>query len=174
MMDHRPIIGDPPPLWRVISIPIVTVIFASALPTMLPLVTNSPVIPPLGLLIFLGWQLLRTEMWPVWIGVPLGFVDDLYSGNPIGSAVFLWTMASIAIHYLSQKILWRGFWHDWLIASIAIIVIQIIAAKFSHPHAEWLRLLMVIGPQIVASILLFPLFLRIIAIFDKIRLKRRK
>lgn len=174
MIDHRPTIGDPPPMWRVISIPIITVFIASALPTMLPLVANSPVLPPLGLLIFLGWQLLRTDMWPVWIGIPLGLMDDLYSGSPIGTAVFLWTITSIFIHYISQKILWRGFWHDWLIASISILIIQTIAAKISHPHAEWIRLLIIIGPQIVASILLFPLFLRMIAFFDKIRLKRRR
>src|SRR3546814_10883039 len=53
--------------------------------------------------------LLRTEMWPVWIGLPLGLVDDLFSGAPIGTAVCLWTLASIAIHYFAQRIYWRGF-----------------------------------------------------------------
>lgn len=173
MNDHRPSIGDPPPLWRVISIPLVTVILASALPTMLPLVASSPVLPPFGLLIFLSWQLLRTEMWPVWIGVPLGLVDDLYSGAPIGTAVFLWTVSSIFIHYLSQKILWRGFWHDWLIAALLIIVIQGMAAKIGHPHVESARLFLIVAPQIMTSVLLFPLFVRLVALFDRFRLKRR-
>lgn len=173
MNEHRPDIGDPAPLWRLITIPIITVVFASALPTMLPLIANSPVVPPVGLLIFLGWQLLRTDMWPVWIGLPLGFVDDLFSGAPLGTAMFLWTVASIGIHYLSQRILWRGFWHDWLIAVILIAIIQTVAAKLSHPHAEWLRMLIIVAPQIVASSLLFPIFVRVVATFDKFRLKRR-
>jgi len=85
------------------TVPVATVLIASALPLMLPLVASSPVLPPLGLLFFLCWQLLRTEMWPVWIGLPLGLWDDLFSGAPIGTAVFLWTAASIAIAYLSQR-----------------------------------------------------------------------
>lgn len=172
MIDHRPIIGDPPPLWRVISIPLITTIFASALPTMLPLVANSPVLPPLGLLVFLGWLLLRTEMWPVWIGIPLGLIDDLFSGAPLGSAVFLWTSANLITHYLSQKILWRGFWHDWLMASILIALIQIVAAKISHPLTEWGRMALIVAPQILLSILLFPAFVRLVAICDRFRLKR--
>jgi rod shape-determining protein MreD len=102
-------LGEPASLWRMRFVPIATVMFASALPLMLPLVANSPVLPPLGLLFFLCWQLLRTEMWPVWIGLPLGLWDDLFSGQPIGTAVGLWTLASIAIHYSSQRIYWRGF-----------------------------------------------------------------
>lgn len=173
MNEHRPDIGDPAPLWRRITIPIVTVIVASALPTMLPLIANSPVLPPLGLLIFLSWQLLRTDMWPVWIGLPLGLVDDLFSGAPLGSAIFLWTVASICIHYFSQKILWRGFWHDWFIAALLIALIQTVAAKLSHPHAEWARMLAIVAPQIMASCLVFPIFVRLVAAFDKFRLKRR-
>ena len=95
---------------------------------MLPLVASSPVLPPLGLLFFLCWQLLRTEMWPVWIGLPLGLWDDLFSGQPIGTAVGLWTLASIAIHYSSQRIYWRGFLHDWAIAALLIAIIQSLAA----------------------------------------------
>src|SRR3546814_17944409 len=91
---------------------------ASALPLMLPIVASSPALPPLGLLFFLCWQLLRTEMWPVWIGLPLGLWDDLFSGAPIGSAVARWTAASIAIHYISQRIYWRGFFHAWGFAEI--------------------------------------------------------
>src|SRR3546814_1079935 len=84
-------------------VPIASVMFASALPLMLPLIANSPVLPPLGLLFFLCWQLLRAEMWPVWIGLPLGLWDDLFSGAPIGTAVALWTLASIAIAWRSEE-----------------------------------------------------------------------
>src|SRR3546814_12838099 len=85
-------------------VPIASVMVASALPLMLPIVASSPALPPLGLLFFLSWQLLRTEMWPVWIGLPLGLWDDLFSGAPIGTAIGLWTIASIAIAYISQRI----------------------------------------------------------------------
>jgi hypothetical protein len=87
MNQKGPRLGEPASLWRMRIVPIASVMFASALPLMLPLIANSPVLPPLGLLFFLCWQLLRAEMWPVWIGLPLGLWDDLFSGAPIGTAM---------------------------------------------------------------------------------------
>ncbi len=62
MNRHGQRIGEPASRWRMQIVPIATVMIASALPLMLPLVASSPVLPPLGLLFFLSWQLLRTEM----------------------------------------------------------------------------------------------------------------
>ena len=168
-----PRLGEPASLWRMRIVPVATVMIASALPLMLPLVANSPVLPPLGLLFFLCWQLLRTEMWPVWIGLPLGLWDDLFSGQPIGTAVGLWTLASIAIHYSSQRIYWRGFLHDWVIAALLIASIQALAALIAHPGAAAGRVLGLVVPQIVISILLVPLVMRLTGKFDNFRLKRR-
>ena len=174
-MNNRaaPRLGEPASLWRMRIVPMATVMVASALPLMLPLVANSPVLPPLGLLFFLCWQLLRTEMWPVWIGLPLGLWDDLFSGQPIGTAVGLWTLASIAIHYSSQRIYWRGFLQDWVIAALLIAIIQSLAALIAHPSAATGRVLGLVVPQIVISILLVPLFMRLTGKFDNFRLKRR-
>lgn len=168
-----PRLGEPASLWRMRIVPIVSVMLASALPLMLPIVASSPVLPPLGLLFFLCWQLLRTEMWPVWIGLPLGLWDDLFSGQPIGTAVCLWTLASIAIHYFSQRIYWRGFFHDWGIAALLIAVIQSLAALIAHPGADVGRVVGLVVPQIILSALLVPLFMRLTGKFDNFRLKRR-
>ena len=143
------------------------------MPLMLPLIANSPVLPPLGLLFFLCWQLLRSEMWPVWIGLPLGLWDDLFSGAPIGTAVGLWTLASIAIAYSSQRIYWRGFLHDWAIAALLIAIIQSLAALITHPQADTRLVLGLVVPQIIISALLVPLFMRLTGKFDNFRLKRR-
>lgn len=168
-----PRLGEPASLWRMRIVPVATVMIASALPLMLPLVASSPVLPPLGLLFFLCWQLLRTEMWPVWIGLPLGLWDDLYSGQPIGTAIGLWTLASLAIHYSSQRIYWRGFWHDWIIAALLVAIIQSLAALIAHPGAGTGRVLGLVLPQIVISILLVPLVMRLTGKFDNFRLRRR-
>jgi rod shape-determining protein MreD len=173
MNPKGPRLGEPASRWRMIVVPIASVMIASALPLMLPLVASSPVLPPLGLLFFLSWQLLRTEMWPVWIGLPLGLWDDLFSGAPIGTAVGLWTLASIAIAYFSQRIYWRGFLHDWAIGALLVAIIQAIAALITHLHAPAGRVLGLVAPQIVVSILLMPLFLRLTGKFDNFRLKRR-
>lgn len=173
MNRAAPRIGEPASLWRMRAVPVATVMVASALPLMLPLVASSPVLPPLGLLFFLCWQLLRIEMWPVWIGLPLGLFDDLFSGAPIGTAVGLWTLASIAIHYFSQRIYWRGFFHDWGIAALLVAVVQAVAALIAHPHAPASQVLGLVAPQIVISALLVPFILRLTGQFDNFRLKRR-
>ena len=167
MNQKGPRLGEPASLWRMRFVPIASVMFASALPLMLPLIANSPVLPPLGLLFFLCWQLLRAEMWPVWIGLPLGLWDDLFSGAPIGTAMGLWTIASIAIAY------WRGFFHDWAIAAASVAIIQSLAALITHPHAATGRVLGLVVPQIIISALLVPLFMRLTGKFDNFRLKRR-
>lgn len=173
MTSIGPRLGEPASLWRMRIVPVATVMIASALPLMLPLVANSPVLPPLGLLFFLCWQLLRTEMWPVWIGLPLGLWDDLFSGAPIGTAVGLWTLASIAVHYGSQRIYWRGFYHDWAIAAALIAVVQALAALIAHPGSDIAHVLGLVAPQIIVSALLAPLFMRLTGQFDNFRLKRR-
>ena len=173
MNQRGPRLGEPASLWRMRSRPIASVMCPPALPLLPRFVASSPVLPPLGLLFFLSWQLLRTEMWPVWIGLPLGLWDDLFSGAPIGTAVGLWTLASIAIAYLSQRIYWRGFLHDWAIGGLLVAAVQGLAALLTHPHAITSHLLGLVAPQIIVSILLMPLFLRLTGQFDNFRLKRR-
>lgn len=173
MNQKGPRLGEPASLWRMRIVPVASVMIASALPLMLPLIANSPVLPPLGLIFFLCWQLLRTEMWPVWVGLPLGLWDDLFSGAPIGTAVGLWTLASIAIHYSSQRIYWRGFLHDWAIAAVLIAAVQTLAALIAHPTAAPAHVLALVTPQIIIAALLVPLVMRMTGKFDNFRLKRR-
>jgi rod shape-determining protein MreD len=71
-------------------------VIAGSLLTLVPLVSQVPVLPPLALMIFLGWRFLRPEIWPIWAGLPFGLIDDLFSGNPLGSGMLLWTMIMIA------------------------------------------------------------------------------
>lgn len=112
-------------------------------------------------------------MWPVWVGLPLGLWDDLFSGAPIGTAIGLWTIASIAIAYFAQRIYWRGFLHDWAIGGLLVAAIQALAALIAHPHIATGRVLGLVVPQIIVSILLLPLILRVTGKFDNFRLKRR-
>lgn len=165
-------IGEPASMWRVRAVPVLCVMLASALPLMLPVVASSPVLPPMGLLFFLCWQLLRAEMWPVWIGLPLGLWDDLFSGQPIGTAVGLWTLASIAIQFFSYRIYWRSFRHDWMVAAALIAAIQGLGAILAHKGAAPGHVLLIVLPQIILSALLVPLFMRWTAKLDNFRLKR--
>lgn len=166
-------IGEPPSRLRLHAIPILTVMIASALPMMLPLIAAWAYLPPLGLLLFLAWRLLHPSLWPVWIGLPLGLWDDLVSGQPVGSAMGLWTIAMLAIDFIDQRTYWRGYWQDWLIAAVATSVIIFAGAALAHPQTAPSQFLGLIGLQMAASILMFPMMIRVAAWLDRVRLFRR-
>ena len=56
---------DPPlsPISR--ALPALSVMAAS-LGTIWPFIANVPVLPPLGLLMLLGWRLRRPDVFPIW------------------------------------------------------------------------------------------------------------
>ena len=154
--------------FRANFIPVISVMLGSMTP-LLPLVASAPILPPFGLLILLAWRLIRPNLLPVWVGFPLGLFDDLFSGQPIGSAAMLWSVVYIFIEIVDYRYLWRGFWQDWFIAAISIILVlaggvavnNIIAAAGSFT---------IILPQIILSIFLYPLVLRLVARLDTRRL----
>ncbi|MET0138368.1 MAG: rod shape-determining protein MreD [Sphingobium sp.] len=157
--------------FRIRATPVVAVMLGSLLPSMIPVVSLSPTTPPLGLMLLLAWRLLRPELWPLWIGLPLGFFDDIATGHPVGTAMCLWTVAMVVIDSVSVRLLWRDYGQDWLIASIAITAIIAMSWLFMHlapggGGGPFNRL----WPQIVLSILLFPLAVRLCARIDRWRL----
>jgi rod shape-determining protein MreD len=166
-------IGEPASAFRRQAFPIGSVMLFSALPMLVPVIASSAILPPLGLAMFLAWRLLHPTLWPVWIGLPLGLWDDLFSGQPIGSAVGLWTLATLAIDYIDQRTYWRGYWQDWLIAAIAILVVQLIAAAIVHPGLNLAGLFIQTAFSSAVGILLFPVLVRLAARLDSVRLLRR-
>src|SRR3546814_7539547 len=87
---------------RTTGTPIIMVILGSVV-TILPMIAVMPSLPPFGLLLLLAWRLLRPELWPLWIAVPLGLFDDIMSGQPLGSAMFLWTATLIGIEAMNSR-----------------------------------------------------------------------
>jgi rod shape-determining protein MreD len=156
---------------RIKGTPIATTMLGSLIPSILPMVAQSPTMPPLGLLMLLGWRLLRPEIWPLWIGLPLGLFDDIATGHPVGTAMCLWTLTLIVIDSLGVRLLWRDYVQDWLIAACAIIAVIMASWAFmavgqAGGGGPVLRL----WPQIVLSILIFPLVARLCVWLDRWRL----
>ncbi|WP_443972130.1 rod shape-determining protein MreD [Sphingobium sp. CR28] len=154
--------------FRIKATPIISVMLAS-LATALPIVAQSPILPPFGLMLFLAWRLLRPELWPVWIGLPLGAFDDLASGQPLGTGMVLWTLILLGIELDSRRHLFRDYLQDWLIAAVAIAVWLVgggLIVRLSGHGGPVVQLL----PQIGYSILLFPLVVRVCATLDRWRL----
>jgi rod shape-determining protein MreD len=154
---------------RMLLVPIVSVMVGSMLTSTLPLIAGSPLLPPFGLMILLAWRLMRPGMWPAWIGLPLGLFDDLFNGQPFGSSGLIWSLMMIAVEVIDLRGLWRDHIRDWLIAALLIMMALIAGlgiAGLAHPVPE----VSIIVPQIIVSILLYPLAARLCARLDVWRL----
>ncbi|MEY3833455.1 MAG: rod shape-determining protein MreD [Pseudomonadota bacterium] len=155
-------------LLKMLAIPIASVAIASMI-TALPIFTKEPLLPPLGLLMFLSWRLMRPGLLPVWSGVPFGLMDDVFSGQPFGSAGLLWSLAMLFIEIIDSRAIWRDHLQDWVIAAIliaAVLMGGLWIAGMAHAAPDPAVLI----PQIILSILLYPLAVRICARLDSWRL----
>lgn len=152
------------------GIPLATIIVASLSP-LLPVISSGPLIPPLGFMVLIAWRIVRPGLLPLWIGIPLGAVDDLFSGNPFGTAIMLWSLALIALEAIETRFPWRGFLQDWATAS-ALITAFIILSAFIAGGGFGPSQLHLILPQLLLSLLLFPIIARMAAFFDRVRLRR--
>ena len=154
------------PRWQRIGVPIASVLLGS-LATIVPVITLHPALPPLGLMVLLGWRLLRPELLPIWSAALFGLFDDLVSGQPMGSAVLLWTVAFFAIELFDTRLVWRDFWQDWLIGAGAIGFCLIAGRLIASPIAAHVDTMLLV--QILLSVLLFPLVARLVAWLDRKR-----
>jgi rod shape-determining protein MreD len=155
-------------LLKMLAIPIASVVLSSMVTT-LPIFTAEPLLPPFGLLMFLSWRLMRPGLLPVWSGVPFGLIDDLFSGQPFGSAGLLWSLAILTIEVIDSRVVWRDYRQDWLIAALlipAVLLGGLWSAGLAHAAPEPGLLV----PQIMVSILLYPLVVRVCARLDSWRL----
>lgn len=165
---QRPRINREPSRIVARGTPWLCVMLSSLLPG-LALIASAPVLPAFGFLVFISWRQLRPGLLPVWAGLPLGMFDDLFSGQPFGSAVLLFSAAAIALDVIEARLPWRNFLTEWLVATGMIIVYVVLAlalANLSGAHTP----LRVTWPQIVISILAYPLVGRFVALSDRLRL----
>lgn len=150
------------------SVPWLLVMLGSLCP-LLPLVASAPVVPPLGFLFLVAWLQLRPGLFPVWAGLPLGLFDDLFSGQPFGSAVLLWSVAVIVIDYVETRFPWRGFAQDWLLAAAAFAAYLAASLALANLAGGATRLFTIV-PQLIVSIFAYPLAARFVGAFDRFRL----
>jgi rod shape-determining protein MreD len=139
--------------------------------SLLPIIVSSPVIPDFGFLMLIAWRLLRPEMWAPAVALPLGLFNDIVGGHPLGQSMAIWTTLFIIFDIMDSRVLYRDYWMDWLIASLAIA---------GCVFADWyVGTLMgntvgfsVMLPQLGAAILAFPIVARLVLSLDRWRLAR--
>lgn len=151
-----------------IGLPWLSIMLGSILSTVL-VIASTPIMPPLGFLTYIAWRQLRPGLLPVWAGLPLGAIDDLYSGQPFGSAVLLWSVAAIVLDVVEARFPWRDFLTEWLVAA-ALTATYVVACLSLANLASASTSVLFVLPQIFASILVYPLVCRFAALVDRMRL----
>ena len=152
----------------VTMIPAASVVAASLL-AILPVVSDRGGWPDFGFLMLIAWRLLRADAWPAWWAAPLGFVNDLVTGAPIGLSVALWTAVMLIMDLVDRRTQWRDYWIEWALAAVFILVAETAeweVAALSDAPVPYTHML----PSIVVSILAFPLFAFIASRLDRWRL----
>ena len=160
--DHSPIL--------VHGIPWLSILLFSLTP-MLPIIAPAPILPPMGYLLMLCWRMLRPGLLPLWAGFPLGLFDDIFSGQPVGSGVLLFSLTLISLDLLELRFPWRGFWQNWLITALFLLAYLNIAALVSGAQID-LDQLAALVPQFLLSIIVVPVVMALVGLLDRLRLVR--
>ena len=152
-------------------IPAITVVIGSLL-SLLPIVSARGWWPDMGLLMLLGWRLLRSDAWPAWWAAPLGFVNDLILGTPIGLSVAIWAAIMIAMDILDRRTMWRDYWIEWAIAAVVIGLSEVAHWRVSGLLGAEVAFNSSTGPAILVGVLCFPIAAYIASRVDRWRLGR--
>lgn len=152
-------------------IPAMTVIGGSLL-SLLPIVSAGGWWPDMGLLMLLGWRLLRADAWPAWWAAPLGFLNDLILGNPIGLSIALWASMMVVMDVLDRRTMWRDYWIEWAIAALLIGLSEVAHWRVAALVGAPVPFNISAGPTILVSILCFPVAAFIASRIDRWRLGR--
>jgi rod shape-determining protein MreD len=144
---------------------------AAIMIVLLPIILNTPIIPDFGYLFLIAWRLLRPEMWTARTALPLGFLNDLVAGHPIGQSMALWTMTFLILDVIESWAVYRDYWLDWLLATLLILAYTggcwIIARLMGSQAAFG-----ILWPQIALSVFVYPVVARIVVALDRWRLTR--
>ncbi len=125
--------------------------------------------PPLGFMVMLAWRQLRPGLLPIWCGLPLGAFDDLFSGQPFGSAILLWSAAIILLDVVEARLPWRNFLLDWFVTAIMLLIYLLLSLAFANA-AGGAAPIAVLPPQVFTTVLTYPLTGLLVAALDRARL----
>ncbi|MGQ0558767.1 MAG: rod shape-determining protein MreD [Sphingosinicella sp.] len=151
-------------------VPLASVLLAILL-SLVPIVTVTPIIPDLGLMMLIGWRLLRPELWGARTALALGLFADLVSGDPLGQSMLLWAATFLVFEAIDRTASFRDYWMEWLVAAAAI--------AFNSLGAWYIALLvgsdisyLVMVPQLLLAIFAYPLVSRLVLGLDRWRFAR--
>lgn len=158
-----------PPLapGRARALPPATVALGSMIAPCLPVVAHFAIVPPFGFLMLIAWRLLAPGSLRRWMPAALGLWDDLLSGQPLGSAVLFWSVSFFLVDLVDQRVMFRDFRLDWLIAAAAITLTLVGGRYVATPMGAAVDATLL--AQIAVAVLAFPLAARLCAWLDRKR-----
>jgi rod shape-determining protein MreD len=121
--------------------------------------------------VFISWRLLRADPWPAWWAAPLGFVNDLFTGYPVGFSIALWSATMLVLDLIDRRTLWRDYWIEWVVAAVLIAIDEWLQWRVAETAAGPLPFTAVV-PPLVISICVFPAFAWVVSRIDAWRLGR--
>jgi rod shape-determining protein MreD len=151
-------------------VPAATVVAASLLAA-LPIVSVSGWFPDFGYLALISWRLLRADPWPAWWAAPLGLVNDLFTGYPIGFSMALWSATMLALDLIDRRTMWRDYWIEWMVAAVLIALDEWLQWWVALLNGADIPFVMMV-PQLLISICVFPLSAWAVSRVDRWRLGR--
>ena len=151
-------------------VPAASVVAASLLAA-LPIVSTSGWFPDFGFLALIGWRLLRSDPWPAWWAAPLGLVNDLFTGYPLGFSIALWSATMLALDLVDRRTMWRDYWIEWMLAAVLIAIDEWFQWRIAHAGGADLPFTNML-PALVVSVCAFPLFAWVVSRIDAWRLGR--
>ncbi len=164
---YEPRLNRVPSRWALIGIPAVSVMLGS-MTVLIPQIFVLPLLPPFGLLLLLAWRMIVRDLWPVWAALPLGLFDDIFSGQPLGSAMLLWTLVFLVLDIFDRWMMWRDYRQDWVIAGTLVTVVLLLGLAIANGSGGDTNTIILL-PQIIVSVLMFPLMVRLCAWLDVLR-----
>jgi rod shape-determining protein MreD len=151
-------------------VPAATVVAASLLAA-LPIVSTSGWFPDSGYLALISWRLLRADPWPAWWAAPLGLVNDLFTGYPIGFSMALWSATMLALDLVDRRTVWRDYGVEWVVGTLLIALNDWLQWEVARMTGADIPFTMMV-PQLLISICVFPLSAWMASRFDRWRLGR--
>jgi len=83
--------------------------------------------------------------------------------------MMLWTLALLVIDGINQRLVWRDYWQDWLIAAGLIIAILLGGLATANGAGGEGHIVLIV-PQMIISVLAYPVVARLCALLDRWRL----
>jgi rod shape-determining protein MreD len=151
-------------------LPAASVVAASLLAA-LPIVSTSGWYPDFGFLALLSWRLLRADPWPAWGAAPMGLVNDLFTGLPVGFSISLWSATMLALDLIDRRTIWRDYWIEWMLAAVLLAINEWLLWRISALSGADVSFSAMV-PQLIISVCVFPLAAWLVSRIDAWRLGR--